>query len=118
MPDLTQDQLDELHANLEAERDSLDEELAAHGRRVGRDWEGSSGSKGEEPDPNVAADNIETLSTNVPLVEELEARRSEIGKALQRMDANMYGTCEVCKMPISFDRLEANPAAATCVKHA
>lgn len=118
MSDLSEDQMDDLRANLEAERDSLEEELAEHGRKVNRDWQGTSGSQGEEPDPNDSADNIEELSTNIPLVEELEKRHKEIGKAIEKMDAGSYGACDVCKKPIPFDRLEANPAASTCIEHA
>lgn len=115
---LTEDQISDLRANLEAERDSLSEELAGHGRSVRGDWEGASSGKGTEADPNDAADNIEELSTNVPLVEELELRRKQIDKALAKMDAGTYGICDVCKKEIPFDRLEANPAATTCVEHA
>ena len=118
MSDLSEDQMDDLRANLEAERDSLEEELAEHGRKVNRDWQGTSSSQGEEPDPNDSADNIEELSTNIPLVEELEKRHKEIRKAIEKMDAGSYGACDVCKKPIPFDRLEANPAASTCVEHA
>ncbi|OGG57966.1 hypothetical protein A2853_03515 [Candidatus Kaiserbacteria bacterium RIFCSPHIGHO2_01_FULL_55_17] len=118
MSELTEDQLNDLRATLEAERDSLDEELAGYGKKVGGDWEGASGSKGEEADPNTAADNIEELATNIPLVEELEKRHKEIDHALERMDDGTYGTCEVCGVPIALDRLEANPAATTCIAHA
>ena len=118
MSHLTEDELSDLRANLEAEKDSLEEELAEYGKKVGNDWEGTSESKGEEADPTDAADNIETLATNVPLVEELEKRYKEVRKAIERMDKGSYGHCEVCKEPIDIDRLEANPAAATCVDHA
>ena len=118
MSHLNENELEDLRANLEAERDSLDEELAEHGRKVGKDWQGASKSEGEEPDPNDAADNIEELATNIPLVEELEKRHKEIDKALEKMDKGTYGHCDVCKKPIDFDRLEANPAAATCIEHA
>lgn len=115
---LSEDELNDLRANLEAERDSLDEELAVHGKNVGGDWEGKSSSRGEEADPNDSADNIEELATNVPLVEELESRRKEIEKALTKMDEGTYGVCETCGESIPLDRLEANPAATTCVNHA
>ena len=118
MSHLTEDELNDLRANLEAERDSLSEELAEHGKSVGGDWQGSSVSKVEESDPNDAAGNIEELATNVPLVEELEKRRREIDKALEKMDKSTYGVCDVCKAEIPIDRLAANPAAATCVAHA
>lgn len=118
MNHLSEDEVNDLRANLDAERDSLDEELAVHGKNVSGDWEGKSSSKGEEPDPNDAADNIEELATNVPLVEELESRLKEIKKALDKMDEGTYGVCETCGESIPLDRLEANPAATTCINHA
>jgi len=117
--DITEDQLNDLRANLEAEQDSLEEELAEHGKASGGSWQGnSSGLTGEEADPNDAADQIEELVTNVPLVGELEKRQRDIKAALEKMDNGSYGLCEVCKKQIPFDRLEANPAARTCVAHA
>lgn len=121
MSHITEDQLEELRGTLGAERDALEEELAEHGRVQGQsgDWQGnSSGLQGEESDPSNAADQIEELVTNVPLVEELETRHKEVVVALEKMGGDAYGTCEVCKEPILFDRLEANPAARTCIKHA
>lgn len=39
----------------------------------------------------------------------------EVKTALNRMDKDKYGICEVCKNPIEHGRLEAFPAASTCV---
>lgn len=118
MSHLTEDQLNDFRAILEAERDSLEEEMGTRGRSVGNDWQGSSASAGAEADPTDAADNIEELATNIPLVEELETRNKQIAKALEKMDKGEYGTCDVCKTEIPLDRLDANPAATTCVSHA
>jgi len=121
MNTVTEGQREELRGLLEAERDSLEEELIGHGRVQGEngDWQGnSSGLSGTEADPTDAADQIEELITNVPLVEELETRHRDIVSALERMEAGTYGICEVAKEPIPFARLEANPAARTCIKHA
>lgn len=117
--ELTQEQLEELRGALEAEKDSLEEELAAHGRVQSEtgDWQGKSSSEGEEPDPIDAADNIEELSTNVPLVEELEKRYTDVADALEKMDNGTYGLCEEGEEHIPYDRLEANPAARTCIAH-
>ena len=113
---LTDDQLEELRGALEAEKDSLEEELSAHGKSVGEgEWEGSSESEGAEADANDAADNIETLVKNVPLVGELEIRYREVCDALERIEKGKYGKCAECGEDIPFDRLEANPAAKTCV---
>lgn len=110
----------ELRESLETELADLEEELSAHGRVIGDggDWEGSSNEGDDmESDPIDAADQIEELATNVPLVEELEDRYDEVEEALERMDHGAYGICEACGEPIPVERLKANPAAATCIKH-
>ena len=106
---------------MEAEKDSLEEELASHGRvqSDSGDWQGASvGFEGEAADPNDAADQIEELVTNVPLVEELEGRHKDVEDAIEKIENGLYGTCEECGEPIPLDRLEANPAALTCIAHA
>lgn len=118
---ISQEDLEELRGELEAERDSLEEELASHGRVQSDtgEWEGaSSGFEGEESDPNDVGDQIEELVTNVPLVKELEERHTDVADALEKMDEGVYGICEECDEPIDIDRLKANPAARTCLRHA
>lgn len=48
----------------------------------------------------------------------LEARKIEVEAALARIDMGTYGTCRECEGEIDEKRLEANPAAMTCVAHA
>lgn len=114
-------ELEELRGALEAEKDNLEEELAAHGRVQDEngDWSGASGSElGEEADPIDAADQIEELATNIPLVEELESRHEDVNDALEKIEQGIYGVCEECGEEIPIDRLKANPAARTCIAHA
>lgn len=120
MKHLTEEQIEELRGALNAERDALEEELATYGRvqSDSGDWQGGSKTEGQEADPNDAADQIEELVTNVPLVEELEKRHRDIAAALERMEDGTYGICEAGKEEIPLDRLEANPAATTCIAHA
>jgi RNA polymerase-binding transcription factor DksA len=118
---IPQEDMEELRGELEAERDSLEEDLAGHGRvqNEAGEWAGASiGFDGEESDPGDVADQIEELATNVPLVKELEERHTEVADALEKMDEGVYGLCEECDEPIDLDRLKANPAARTCLKHA
>jgi RNA polymerase-binding transcription factor DksA len=113
-------ELNDLRAQLDAELESLQEELASHGRATPEsgDWQGTTGGlTGEESDPNDAADQMEELATNVPLVEELEKRYKDVAAALQNMEKGSYGVCEKCEEPIPVKRLFANPAARTCVTH-
>src|SRR3989344_3899804 len=121
MSHISQIALEELRGALEAEKDSLEEELASHGRvqSDSGDWQGASvGFEGEAADPNDAADQIEELVTNMPLVEELEGRHTHVEDALEKMEQGIYGSGEECGEEIPLDRLEANPAARTCVSHA
>lgn len=120
MEHLTEEQLEELRGALGAERDAVEEELATYGRvqNDAGDWHGSTSEKGQEADPIDAADQIEELAVNVPLVEELEKRHHDIIDALEKMEDGTYGICETDQKEIPFDRLEANPAARTCVAHA
>ncbi len=112
--------LEDMRALLAAEKDQLEEDLASHGKNVsGSNWEGASADLKTNPaDFTEVADQIEELTTNVPLVEELERRYRDINAALKRIDDGAFGNCEVCGEPIPADRLEANPAAKTCIEHA
>ena len=120
MQHIPEETLSDLETGLYAELAALEEELADHGKPVGEggEWEGSSESEGEEADPVDAADNIEELATNVPLVSELQKRRKAIKSALRKMKDGTYGTCDECGEDIDVARLEANPAAAMCIRHA
>lgn len=120
MQKLSQIEIEELRELLEVEKDDLEEELASHGRVQddSGDWAGTSESEGEEADPIDAADNIEQLATNIPLVEELEDKHNDIEEALERIEQGIYGMCEACNEPIPLERLRANPSARTCIAHA
>lgn len=50
-----------------------------------------------------------------------EHAQSELGKiqtALEAIDNESYGTCEVCQKDISYERLLAIPYTTVCVEHA
>jgi DnaK suppressor protein len=116
MQHLTEEEVEELRAALHAEKDSLEEELADHGRKVGDDWVGTAQGFGEnEADEVDEADKMEELGVNVALVEELESRYKEIRAALKRIEDGTYGVADNGE-PIDIDRLRANPAATTNIK--
>ena len=117
MKHLTEEQLEELRAALDAEATALEEQLAEHGKKVGGDWQGTpKGFEAEGGEAEDAADRFEELATNVPLVEELESRLKDVKDALKKMDAGTYGICEHTGEEIPFKRLEVNPAARTIVE--
>ena len=52
------------------------------------------------------------------LIQAAEARLADIEQATARLERGGYGSCAVCLEPIPAERLEARPAARTCVQHA
>lgn len=115
MKHLTTSEIEELTALLKDEKKTLEMELSEHGRKVGSDWIGTpSGFGAQEPDDVDTADRFEELATNIPLVEELEKRHTEVVDALERISKGTYGvTDEGNEIPVQ--RLRANPAARTNV---
>ena len=83
------------------------------------DWEAvPDDTETDSPDPNEAADVIEEFGNNKGIANQLEIRFNEIKKALDAIKTNTYGKCSICGEEIPEKRLEANPAADTCIKHA
>lgn len=70
-----------------------------------------------EIDDNDAADRFEDFESRSGMVNTLQARLTNVEKALQKIEAGTYGTCEVCQTKIEADRLDAVPSAKTCKAH-
>jgi RNA polymerase-binding transcription factor DksA len=68
-------------------------------------------------EPNEAADKVEELDERGGEVTALSARLADVRKALENIETGTYGVCEVCDKAIEEERLEANPAARTCMEH-
>ncbi len=107
-------------ARLEEEKAKLEMELATVARKNPsnpRDWEAIPQEVGQEPDTNDAADLQEGYGENAAILAELEPRYEGVLAALARIDAGTYGTCLVSGEPIEEARLNADPAATTCMTH-
>lgn len=106
---------------LEAEKTRLENEMSSVGRRnpaVPGDWEPSAPADiAAEADPIDQAEVVTDRDTNAAVLVDLEARYAAVNAALQRIEKGTYGTCSVCGKAIKKARLEADPAAATCVEH-
>ncbi len=106
---------------LEAEKIELESALSTVGRRNPSnpaDWEPLPQAVGQESDPNDAADLIEGYEDNTAILKDLEIQYGTVLSALSRIEEGTYGTCSVDGQAIDDARLEANPAASTCVAHA
>ncbi|MBI5405579.1 TraR/DksA C4-type zinc finger protein [Candidatus Kaiserbacteria bacterium] len=105
---------------LEAEKLKLESEMGGIGRRnpaVPGDWEAVPSETGSEADLADQADVVISRERNEAVLADLEARYDTVLAALARIEKKTYGICEVCGRPIGEERLEADPAATTCVEH-
>lgn len=68
----------------------------------------------DEHDPEGATIAFER-SQVAALVRQVQRHLAEVEAALQRLEGGTYGLCERCGQPIAEARLEARPAARTCV---
>ena len=69
----------------------------------------------DEHDPEGATIAFERSQVSA-LAAQAGEHLDEIRGALERVDAGTYGTCTACGEPIAPARLEARPAAATCIR--
>lgn len=65
-----------------------------------------------DPEGHTVAWERQQIAT---LLDEARAKLSDIAAAEQRLDVGLYGTCTICGLEISVDRLNALPATPTCV---
>lgn len=93
-------------------------DLGIHNPEVPKDWIATPGEEMDaEADPNVAADRVESWDERRATLAVLETRYNNIVRAEQKLADGTYGTCEVCGREIEAERLDANPAARTCIEH-
>ena len=88
-----------LEADLEAQKDSLQELSVV-----------------DEHQGDIGTETFERAK-DLSIVESVRAGIEDIDHALHRLDHGTYGECEICHKPIGDDRLEAVPAARFCVEH-
>lgn len=104
---------------LKKELKRLEKELKTVGnKRDGNEWE----SKATNVDVSASdsadiADNIENYESNDDVRKQLEIEYDEALLALKKIKTGIYGICEVSGESIEIGRLEANPAARTCMAH-
>lgn len=102
--------------NTEHFKQRLEEELALVTKELGEVARPDISEGSTEKDE--VADQIEEMEVKDEERIALEARKLEVDAALARIEVGTYGKCRECGEDIEEDRLEANPAAATCIAHA
>jgi DnaK suppressor protein len=68
----------------------------------------------DEHDPEGATLAFERAGT-AALLEQARDHLADVDRALERLAAGTYATCERCGRPIGRDRLAARPVARTCL---
>ncbi|PIR69608.1 MAG: hypothetical protein COU47_02525 [Candidatus Niyogibacteria bacterium CG10_big_fil_rev_8_21_14_0_10_46_36] len=114
-------EFEHFHQKLEEEKTRLEGELKKMARPnpdVKGDWEPTSPDMNPMvSDANEMADTFEEMDNMVGIEYQLEERLKEVAAALERIEKGIYGTCEKGGEKMDMKRLEANPAARTCVEH-
>ncbi len=119
-----------LKIRLMEEKDILEKELSRLGVHTSKDtshWEATEAAPsnlGEDLGENKAeetemADQIEDFEERTAETRNLEVRYRQVIDALTNMENGSYGICKTgfATHPIEPARLEANPAAITCMLH-
>lgn len=117
---MTKDDLSRFQLKLEKERAEIIDDLGSIARvdRLNpKDWNAVSGKTSEPSSRDETANRLEEWGEREATVGPLETRLANINAALEKIKQNAYGQCIVCKKEIERERLEANPAAATCKQH-
>ena len=123
---LDQNMLAGLKQKLLAEKKILERELssiATPDPKMKGDWDTRFPNMGEKSDFASGAleereDEIEEYTTELSEEYSMESRLKEVNAALAGMQKGTYGKCAKCGEDIPLERLQANPAAATDIKHA
>lgn len=117
---LTEAQLHELRSKLKEERQWLQSHLADRGHEgledSFRDQTGELSAYDNHP-ADLGSEMFERAK-DIALLDNAERHLTDINEALDRMESGSYGKCRTCGEPIPFERLQALPTAAYCVRHA
>lgn len=104
---------------LEAEVKELDKAMSQIGKETDEltgDWTANPTAEQSNNEDDLA-DQAEELETNQGILDTLEERMQEVNSALYHIEEGTYGKCMMCGEEIEPRRLEADPAATTCVAH-
>jgi len=108
--------IEELKNQLLSEKAELEKNLSRIARSVdGKgDYETTFDEIGYDREDN--ATEVDEYSDTLPVEVTLEKKLQEVKDALARIEKGIYGKCLNCDKEISLERLQANPAAKTCIE--
>jgi RNA polymerase-binding protein DksA len=106
---------DYFRRRLEEMRQSLQDEIVSLDREAIN--EDQSDSYGVKNHPAEDATELFTRERSFAIEAQLQREIQQIDHALERIQAGMYGICEVGGEEIPVERLEARPLATLCIQH-
>lgn len=115
----TEPSVDRIRGDLLAEAERLErirEALAAESAVSDADRDATSDLSGADQHPADLGSEMFERERAVSILQRVEAKLADAHRALRRLDAGTYGTCEACGGVISAARLEARPAARFCLE--
>jgi len=120
---LTKKKIQYFKEKLEKEKEHLERDLERVGKRnpkVHGDWElmPPTDLNIDVADKSELADAFEELETTAAFEDKIEEKLIAVNQAMERIKKGNYGICPVGKEQIEEKRLEINPAAKYCIKHA
>ena len=119
---LSKQKIEYFKEKLEKRKKDLEEALSHVGQKnpkIAGDWEVTVEDMNVmTADKNELADAFEQLESRAAIEDKLESQLTFINEALEKIKKGKYGICETGGEQIEEERLEANPAAKNCIKHA
>ncbi|MCK9393815.1 MAG: TraR/DksA C4-type zinc finger protein [Candidatus Paceibacterota bacterium] len=111
--------LKELKKTLEENKIKLEEELKSFAtkNKVGDDWNVNFPAGENCDDVECEEDEVEEYENLLPVEHALELTLRDVNAALERIEKDEYGKCEICGIEIEEERLKAIPEAKTCTEH-
>ena len=113
---LAKSKVKKFQTQLEEERERLTAVIVEHEKEM-EDARNSETAADRSSDP----ENADAGSMRLEYAKELSIERNasdllhKVEHALRRIEAGLYGVCEVCGTAIPMERLEVLPYATTCV---
>jgi DnaK suppressor protein len=105
----------ELREQLEAEREAIRTQIASLDADFATIVDASAEvATDDEHDPEGATIAFERAQVDALRIQATR-RLADVDHALEQLTEGRYGVCESCGNPIGAERLEARPAARTCI---
>ena len=102
-----------ISAALQAKRAEILEQLAVLERKPGDQGSISFGKRVGEG-TSMAVDRLSQVAVH----DKMQITLADVDRALAKLDAGSYGSCDVCGGPVGEERLEVLPWAVLCVSDA